>query len=250
VSRELPEPDYRELVERAGDMIYTLDLDGRFTYANAAGVAMLGYSLEQLIGRHFIQILTTESQRVALEHFERGMRGAELTPFFEVQAIRGDGEHIDVEIRAATFYRDGKVAGRQGVARDISQLKHLQAEVAEKSQRLMLLENQAQVAMNLYRRIAELALDAPDDPAGTHRALRTVQDSLAAAVAEKYGFTETDLAVIALLAKGLSNREIAADVHLSPNTIKDRVSKIMRALGARSRAEAVAHAASHGLIGD
>ena len=26
------EPDYRELIERLGDMIYTLDLDGRFTH--------------------------------------------------------------------------------------------------------------------------------------------------------------------------------------------------------------------------
>jgi PAS domain S-box-containing protein len=36
------EPDYRELVEAAGDMIYTLDLSGGFTYMNAAGRAILG----------------------------------------------------------------------------------------------------------------------------------------------------------------------------------------------------------------
>jgi PAS domain S-box-containing protein len=243
-----PEPDYRELVERAGDMIYTLDLDGRFTYANAAAVEMLGYPLEELLGRHFMEVLSADSRHVALEHFQRGVRGTELTPFFEVQAMRADGEIIDIEIRAASLYRAGKLVGRQGVARDISQLKRLQAEVAEKSQRLVLLEDQARVAMNLYRRIAALALDAPEDPAGTDRALRTVEGSLANAVAEKYGLAPLDLKVIGLIARGLSNREIATQVHLSPNTVKDRVSKVMRALGVRSRAEAVAHAASHGLI--
>jgi PAS domain-containing protein len=33
----IPEPDYRELVERAGDMMYTLDLEGHFTFINPAG---------------------------------------------------------------------------------------------------------------------------------------------------------------------------------------------------------------------
>lgn len=250
MSREQPEPDYRELVERAGDLIYTLDLDGRFTYANAASVEMLGYPGRDLLGRHFLELLTPDSRPVALEHFRRGVQGTELTPFFEVQAARADGEVIDVEIRAGSLYRRGELIGRQGVARDISQLKRLQAEVAEKSQRLVLLEDQARVAMNLYRRIAELALDAPVDPAGTERALRAVEGSVLGAVAEKYGLAAGDLKVIGLLARGLSNREIASEIHLSPNTVKDRVSKIMRALGARSRAEVVAHAASRGLIAD
>jgi len=37
-------------------------------------------------------------------------------------------------------------------------------------------------------------------------------------------------------------------LHLSPSTVKDRVSKLMRALGARSRAEVVAVATRKGLI--
>ena len=41
------------------------------------------------------------------------------------------------------------------------------------------------------------------------------------------------------------------DDHVTAHVLaKDRVSKIMRALGARSRAEVVAHAASHGLIAE
>jgi PAS domain S-box-containing protein len=216
VTPELPEPDYRELVERAGDMIYTLDLEGHFTYTNAAAVEVLGYPREQLLGRHFMEVLTPDSQHVALEHFRRGVSGEEQTPFFEVQGIRSDGRIVDIEIRAASLYRDGTLVGRQGVARDISQLKRLQAEVADKSQRLVLLEDQARVAMSLYRRIAELTLDAPGDPAGTDRALRAVQGSLAMAVAEKHGLTQQDLRVIGLLARGLSNREIALQVHSAP----------------------------------
>src|SRR2546429_4260660 len=93
------EPDYRELVERAGDMIYTLDLSGAFTYMNAAGLAMLGYTADELIGHHFREVLTPASREIALEHFQRGIEGTESTPFFEVQAVRKDVVLVDVEIR-------------------------------------------------------------------------------------------------------------------------------------------------------
>jgi PAS domain S-box-containing protein len=244
------EPDYRELVERLGDMLYALDLEGRFTFVNQAGLQMMGLEREDAIGRHFREILTPASQQVAAEHFQRGVRGDEASPFFEVQATRADGTIIDVEIRAGNLYRDGVLVGRQGVARDISELKRLQAEVAEKSTRLGLIEDQSRIAMDLYRRIAVLTLESPADPVATERALRAVQGSVATAAAEKLGLASRDLQIIELLAQGLSNREIAESVHLSPNTVKDNVSRIMRALGARSRAGAVALAARHGLIAE
>lgn len=242
------EPDYRELVEHAGDMIYTLDLSGAFTYVNAAGLAMLGYTSDELLGRHFRDVLTPTSAETALEHFQRGIEGAESTPFFEVQAVRKDGTLVDVEVRAGNLYRNGDMIGRQGVARDISMLKQLQADVTEKSQRLTLLAEQARAAMDLYRRIAELTLAAPSDPEATGRALRDVEDTLARVAAQKLGLDAQDVEIIQLLGAGLSNREIGDRVHLSPNTVKDRVRKLMRILGGRSRAEVVAQAARRGLI--
>ena len=242
-------PDYEGLVEGLGDMIYTLDLDGRFTYINSAGLAMLGYEPQEILGRHFADVLTPASAKVAREHFERGLAGTETTPFFEVQAVRSDGTIIDIEIRAGSLFRGEQLIGRQGVARDISALKQLQAEVTEKSKRLALLEDQARTAMDLYRRIADLTLSAPADPTGTERALKTVEGSLARATAERMGLGSKDLEIIEFLAEGCSNPEIARRVHLSPHTVKDRVAKLMGVFGAHTRVEVVAKAARHGLIG-
>lgn len=245
----MEKPDYEDLVEGLGDMIYTLDLEGRFTYINSAGLSLLGYDTDEVLGRHFADVLTPSSAEVAREHFKRGLAGTETTPFFEVQAMRSDGATVDVEVRAGGLYRQGRLIGRQGVARDISALKQLQAEVASKSQRLALLEDQARTAMDLYRRIADLTLQAPADPEGTERALRTVEDSLSRVTAERMGLGSTDLKIVELLAAGYSNPEIAERVHLSPHTVKDRVAKLMTAFNARSRTEVVAHAARQGLIG-
>jgi PAS domain S-box-containing protein len=242
-------PDYEDLVEGLGDMIYTLDLEGRFTYINSAGLSLLGYEAEEIIGRHFTEVLTPSSAQVAREHFARGLAGTEATPFFEVQAMRSDGVTVDVEVRAGSLFRGRRLVGRQGVARDISALKQLQAEVKEKSERLALLEDQARTAMDLYRRIADLTLSAPQDPDGTDRALRAVEGSLTRATAERLGLGAQDLEIVELLAEGCSNPEIARRVHLSPHTIKDRVAKLMSVFDARTRVEVVAKAAQQGLIG-
>lgn len=50
--------------------------------------------------------------------------------------------------------------------------------------------------------------------------------------------TKAELAVATLVARGLSNREIAGRVHLSPETVKCHVAAICRKLGARNRAHA------------
>ncbi|MGP7999851.1 MAG: MadR family response regulator transcription factor [Streptosporangiaceae bacterium] len=59
--------------------------------------------------------------------------------------------------------------------------------------------------------------------------------------------TERELSVLRLVANGLSNRGIAAELYLSETTVKFHVRNIMRKLDAASRAEAVYRATKSGL---
>jgi PAS domain S-box-containing protein len=244
----VPEPDYRDLVERAADMIYALDLDGRITYVNAAAMRLLGRKREELIGCHFRDVVASESLDAALEQFERGVREQTESPLFELQVLRPDGELVDLEIRAGGLYCDGVMVGRQGVARDISDLKRLQAQVDKQSKRLGLLEEQRRIAMDVYRRLALLTDDPTVDSPVLHQGLRRVERSLAVLAAERLGLSERDLRVVELIAEGRSNVEIAEAVHLSPNTVKDQVSKITAVLGGHGRAGVGLQAVRHGLI--
>jgi two-component system response regulator DesR len=55
--------------------------------------------------------------------------------------------------------------------------------------------------------------------------------------------------VLALIATGSTNREIAAELYLSPHTVKEHTSALYRKLKARNRAEAVQRAQRIGLLG-
>ncbi|OFW63912.1 MAG: hypothetical protein A2Y74_09160 [Actinobacteria bacterium RBG_13_63_9] len=171
----------------------------------------------------------------------------ETTPFFDVQAIRRDGSTVHLEIRASSLYRNGQLVGRQGIARDISELKRLQAEVAQNTERIALLEERNRIVRELYGSIAQVVFKNSSDPTRTDALLSEVRSSLVAEVARSLALSEVDLTIIELISQGLSNREIGERVCLSSHTVKDHVRKIMERLNVRRRAELVAEAARRGL---
>lgn len=60
--------------------------------------------------------------------------------------------------------------------------------------------------------------------------------------------TAREREVLNLVAAGLTNAEIAAELQLSPNTVKEHASSMFRKLGARNRADAIVRAQRLGVL--
>ena len=85
------------------------------------------------------------------------------------------------------------------------------------------------------------------DPKATHflsQGLRS-EDAQTLPGAE---LTERELEVLQLITRGLSNKDIAQDLHISLKTVKSHVSSILSKLGLSSRLQAALFALRHGLV--
>ncbi|MEU7721663.1 response regulator transcription factor [Streptomyces tibetensis] len=80
------------------------------------------------------------------------------------------------------------------------------------------------------------------------RFLRAPNTAMTSAVDGPSGLSERERQVLALVARGLNNPEIADALGLSPLTAKTHVSRIMGKLGARDRAQLVIVAYESGLV--
>ena len=87
------------------------------------------------------------------------------------------------------------------------------------------------------------------DPKVASRVIANVRTANGKAVSPGAAvLSERDLAIVRYVAEGLTNKAIAARVHLSPHTVKDRLEKIGVSFGVRSRTEIVAEAIRAGLV--
>jgi DNA-binding CsgD family transcriptional regulator len=85
-------------------------------------------------------------------------------------------------------------------------------------------------------------LGAPAELAATNSLMATP------GIVEVYGLTSRELEVLALVAKGNSNREVAAELVLSEHTIARHLQNVFIKLGVSSRTAASAFAHEHGLL--
>jgi len=109
-------------------------------------------------------VIDPQSRDLTAEYLRRGMSSPDSRPFYETRILRPDGDVRELEVRAGPVYRQGRLVGRQGVGRDITELKRLQNEVVDKSSRLALMESQQRAATDLYRRLSPLVGDLSARP--------------------------------------------------------------------------------------
>ena len=74
----------------------------------------------------------------------------------------------------------------------------------------------------------------------------TEADEAATAASGKLSKRQTQL--IAMLDRGMSNRDIATELDISEHTVKVHLWRLFRRLGVKSRTQALHHARSHGLL--
>ncbi|MEA2038554.1 MAG: PAS domain S-box protein [Thermodesulfobacteriota bacterium] len=135
---------YRLLAENISDVIWTMDMDMRFTYVSSSTYNLTGYTVEEHVNLTLDEFLTPDSFEVASRVFNEeiaiegsGLSNPSRTRLLELEQVRKDGSTLWVEVKAS-FLRDpdGRPIGVLGVTRDISERKRAKEELEQSYERL------------------------------------------------------------------------------------------------------------------
>lgn len=127
--RARTEARYQRLIQTAPETIYVLDPAGRFTDLNPAGERLLARTRDEVLGRHFLELVAERDHASAEEASRRILEGACETVELELHVRRPEGDERLLCVTATATREDGHVDGLHGIARDITQERHAQAEV-------------------------------------------------------------------------------------------------------------------------
>ena len=124
------EERYRNLFDSATDMVYTHDLQGRFTSVNRAAERITGYTREEALGMTIADIVAPEHLELARQMIVRKL-GGEGSTIYELAIRTKDGRRLLVEVSSHLIFEDGKPVGVLGIAREITERKRLEEQLRQ-----------------------------------------------------------------------------------------------------------------------
>ena len=132
---------YRTLVETSRDLIWSVDLHGRWSFVNGAARTIYGYDPAEMVGRSFAEFELPEQARIGQEMFER-IRSGSSNFIHETFHVRKDGGVVPLRFNAAVLRDEqGRIQGATGTAQDITERKETEAALFDRERELRLITN-------------------------------------------------------------------------------------------------------------
>lgn len=118
---------YQELFENANDIVYTHDLQGRFTSLNKSGEEVTGYRREEILGCSIDRLVVPEDLPRAREMIQKKI-DTNVPTVYELEILGKDGRRIPLEVSTRVIHQNDRPIGIQGIARDITERRRAEIE--------------------------------------------------------------------------------------------------------------------------
>jgi PAS domain S-box-containing protein len=142
----------RSLIDNANDIIYTMDIDGYITFLNKMGQEVTGYPFIPGERAHYSAYVPRDSLQEHEKYFREAVKGNPQR--YESVIVGYDQRIVDVLINITPIRKDDKVVGALGIARDITERKHMEGQLLQAGKMAAIGELAAGVAHEINNPVA------------------------------------------------------------------------------------------------
>lgn len=117
------EERYRQLVESVSDLIYRTDSNGYFTFVNPVAIRLTGYSEDELIGRHYLEVAHPDCRKELARFYGIQFVKKLADTYYEVPLLSKAGDTVWVGQHVQLLLENDVPIGFQAIARDVTDRK-------------------------------------------------------------------------------------------------------------------------------
>jgi PAS domain S-box-containing protein len=118
---------YKNLVETATDIIYESDKYGRFSFMNPVSENVLGFSNNELIGKHFSELIRQDYVDIVSQFYVDFSKSSNDFEVLEFPVIKKNGEQIWISQKVSRRTNESnKIVGYSAFARDVTAKKFVE----------------------------------------------------------------------------------------------------------------------------
>ncbi|HEY9396558.1 MAG TPA: PAS domain S-box protein [Burkholderiales bacterium] len=132
--RQLRESErrFRDFADAAGEYVWELDVDGRFTYVSRRVEQVLGYPPELLYGRRPVDLMPAGEQERVRDWYAEVVNRREPFRNMEYRSLTRNGSQVWQLVNGVPIIdAEGRLTGYRGTALDITERKQTEAKITE-----------------------------------------------------------------------------------------------------------------------
>ena len=164
-------------VERANDIIFNIDLSGRFTFVNPTACLLTQYREDELIGMHFLQLIRPDAPEAAERFYHDQVTRRVPSTYYEYPVVSRDGETLWLSqyVQLVLDAQGQGIGAVQAIARDITHRRLAEEALRTSQERLRAVVSSAPLILwatdvsgrlTLYEGQALDEMDLPEDLLG------------------------------------------------------------------------------------
>jgi len=122
------EEKYKNIIDESGAIIFTTNMEGRFTFVNEMACRVTGFAQEELLKKSYIDLVHPVWQEQLLNFYSDALRKGDLETQIKFPITCKSGEMKWVEQTAVIVFQQGHPMGFHCVTKDITESYQLERE--------------------------------------------------------------------------------------------------------------------------